>query len=296
MKRRERGEEGRRLSNSLQHAEAAHGPEHHFSRAASQQSSLCLRPFAHMSQHAHHKVEDHGVEVVVSSQRNCDPATPPARRPARSWTEPSSSFAARGHSVATCGNGSSNSRCSRNSKKDSSERQTTRRTGRPYHLDWGCTWHFVALLLLAFALATALPQAASAEVGFLKQYSTWCGDNVCEGRIENGGWCAVDCMCGDAVCDDVEATSASCPQDCLSHVEMVSQPSKISQAAIAFKNQPAVQIFDVAKDEAYTQGIVTATLYRVIDDPTGTKKLNVPVERVRTWHIWVCIVCLCIFL
>ena len=209
------------------------GHRHHcrFSRTASQQS-----PSPMLSEHMPLQRD----ASDAASHRNCDPATPPARRrPVRSWAGPSPAFAARGNSVPGCsmtrGNGSSKSSkssCNRRNSRQGIARQTARCTDRPYHLDWGCTWRYVALVLLAFVLATALPLAASEEVGVLKQYSTWCGDNVCEGRIENRGWCAVDCSCGDGVCDDVEATSASCPQDCLSHVGIVFQVNMNKQTSV----------------------------------------------------------------
>jgi len=190
--------------------------------------------------------------------------------------------------------------------------QRTRKQGRKrriYEIEWG--WWYAALVMLALAVATTLPRAH----GFLEIFSTWCGDGVCEPRLEKADWCAVDCLCGDGVCDDSEAVSASCPKDCLSHVDIAQHPSQLSRASLAFYQQPVVKISNAARLEAYTPGsvlcepsgsrcctatflrsktavdtvwlctgTVTATLYTVIDDPTGTKRLNVPVVDVRFFY------------
>lgn len=103
---------------------------------------------------------------------------------------------------------------------------------------------------MALALSTALPRAD----GYLKTYATWCGDGICEGDLENGGWCRRDCSCGDGVCDDVEAASGSCPKDCIKEAAIVVQPSPKSQAGVAFERQPAVRLSDIAQLDAYTPG------------------------------------------
>lgn len=120
---------------------------------------------------------------------------------------------------------------------------------RPYLLDWGYRWHIVLMLL-----AIAVNSASSNPQGILDKYSTWCGDNVCEARTEQFGWCPNDCFCGDGVCDDSEAVAASCPTDCLSHIEIGQQPSSTSQASVAFYNQPVIRILSPTQSDAYTPG------------------------------------------
>jgi len=131
--------------------------------------------------------------------------------------------------------------------------QRRRKQGRKrriYEIEWG--WWYAALVMLALAVATTLPRAH----GFLEIFSTWCGDGVCEPRLEKADWCAVDCLCGDGVCDDSEAVSASCPKDCLSHVHVSQHPSQLSLSSLSFYHQPVVKITNAAQLEAYTPGSV----------------------------------------
>ena len=237
------------------------------------------------------------------ASRSCEPAIPPARQDfacqSQESSSPSPAPADQIHSK--CSETASRSRIRYHSSICSDEiRNQKGRWCRPNHPDWGCTLQYAAIVMVALAAASAVPSTH----GYLQKYATWCGDGVCEPRLENRGWCPQDCSCGDLVCDDSEALSASCPQDCLSRVDILTQTSRVSQAGIAFFQQPIVRIFDIAQDEAYTPGklslfdfflsvcescpiklwllagIVTATLYQVIDDITGTIKLNVPVEGV----------------
>lgn len=185
------------------------------------------------------------VAAATGGHRSCEPATPPARRrPARSRDEPAED--GRAHARLQHDTGAEHPGRS----SSSSAKSATHSTRRPYHLDWGCSCRYVALVLVALAAAAALPTAQ----GFLAQYATWCGDGVCESRLEKADWCAVDCLCGDGVCDDSEAVSASCPADCLSHVDFAQQPSLLSSAALAFYRQPVVKIANAAQLEAYTPG------------------------------------------
>ena len=131
---------------------------------------------------------------------------------------------------------------------------------------WGATF-----VLLA-AVAATLPIAGGQ--GFLDVYATWCGDGVCESGIEEAGWCARDCSCGDGVCDESEAIAASCPQECLSRMHITAQPSPHAASRVAFQVQPALRIVGAANESAYAPGSVSASLYHVVEDGTGTKKLN----------------------
>lgn len=169
------------------------------------------------------------------------------------------------------------STCEHMSHSASKGRRRCSSACRPYHPDWGCSRRHVALVLVSFAVATMLPRAggqlnstrfnstrlptanstmAPIVPGYLSQYATFCGDDVCDARLENRGWCPNDCSCGDGVCDDVEATSASCPRDCISFVDIQKQPSRISNSLMAFTQQPVVRILDVAKIEAFTPGTI----------------------------------------
>ena len=131
---------------------------------------------------------------------------------------------------------------------------------------WGATF-----VLLA-AVAATLPIAGGQ--GFLDEYATWCGDGVCESGIEEAGWCARDCSCGDGVCDESEAIAASCPQECLSRMHITAQPSPHAASRVAFQVQPALRIVGATNESAYAPGSVSASLYHVVEDGTGTKKLN----------------------
>ena len=196
----------------------------------------------------------------------CELAIPPARRrPLRWWTEPLPHCLAPAEERRSGGRAARSAqfyvltapaqRCPatasmRVSPDRTKRRQATRRARRPCHLDWGCGRRCFVLAVLALALSTALPRAD----GYLKTYATWCGDGICESRLENRGWCPRDCSCGDGVCDDVEAASASCPKDCIKEAAIVVQPSPESQAGVAFERQPAVRLSDIAQLDAYTPG------------------------------------------
>ena len=254
-------------------------------------------------------------DAVAARHQSHESAIPLVRGyPATSWDE-STSPGVQITTRAVRGQRNHEQRSSSNAVRCRLESSSTQRRGaaqqsrhsilRPYLLDWGCRWR-IALMLLAIAVNFA--SSNSNPQGQLEKYSTWCGDDVCEARIEKFGWCPSDCFCGDGVCDDSEAVAASCPQDCLSHVDIAKQPSNTSQASVAFYDQPVIRISSPTQSDAYTPGklisfvlwessmltlalfdragTVTATLYHIIDDITGTKKLNVPVEGVRPlfWH------------
>lgn len=140
-----------------------------------------------------------------------------------------------------------NAGCS--SRPKSSSRRSRQPESRPSVSDCGCRWRGAVVLLVI-----AASSAGSSAQGRIEKYSTWCGDDVCEPRIENFGWCSRDCFCGDGVCDDTEAVAASCPKDCLSHVEIAKQPSSRSPAAVAFYDQPVVRISASSQADAYTPG------------------------------------------
>ena len=189
-------------------------------------------------------------------RRACELAIPPVRRhPLRWWTESLTHCPAPAAEHAQFDVAPPAQRCPvtasmRVSPDRTKGRRATRRARRRCHLDWGCGRRCFVLAVLALALSTALPRAD----GYLKTYATWCGDGICEPRLENRGWCPRDCSCGDGVCDDVEAASASCPKDCIKEAAIVVQPSPESQAGVAFERQPAVRLSDIAQLDAYTPG------------------------------------------
>ena len=212
-------------------------------------------PFAVMPCRERRSMSAHTQDAEGAGRRACELASPAVRRhPLRWWTEPlpvcsapaeehaGGAGAAAQRSLATAS--------MRASPRSTPGRPATNHARRPYPLDWGCGRRYLVLAVTALAAATALPRAE----GYLKTYSTWCGDGICEPRLENRGWCPRDCLCGDGVCDDEEAVAASCPQDCIKQADIVAQPSPESKAGVAFGRQPAVHLSDIAQLDAYTPG------------------------------------------
>jgi hypothetical protein len=203
----------------------------------------------------------HCEDAVAARQQSHESAIPLVRgSPATSWDE-STSPGVQITTRAVRGQRKHEQRSSSNAVSCRLESSSTQRGGaaqqsrhsilRPYLIDWGCRWR-IALMLLVIAVNSA--SSNSNPQGQLEKYSTWCGDDVCEARIEKFGWCPSDCFCGDGVCDDSEAVAASCPQDCLSHVDIAKQPSNTSQASVAFYDQPVIRISSPTQYDAYTPG------------------------------------------
>ncbi len=203
-----------------------------------------------------HTQDAEGAGQASTRSRACELASPAVRRrPLHWWTEPLPGCSGPAEEQARGAVTAPAQRClvtasMRASPRSKPGQPATNRTRRPYPLDWGCGRRYLVLAVTALAAATALPRAE----GYLKTYSTWCGDGICEPRLENRGWCPSDCLCGDGVCDDEEAVAASCPQDCIKRADIVAQPPPESKAGVAFGRQPAVRLSDIAQLDAYTPG------------------------------------------